>query len=178
VDALGGAFFGVPAERVEQAACSRRGRDAQGVTELAVEVTTAEGRVVVVGQPEAGGGDPVAKHAQDARLAHARFADDHGRGMLVERFDQGLDDRELGRRQPQITVGDLLGERRFAEPEVREVGLVHLSPPGGDAGVGDRRGGRARCRVGRKGTVGVAGTGCVRLRRVLPAATASTGRST
>jgi hypothetical protein len=122
VDALGGAVLDVTAQRVEQAAGGRRGRQAEGMAELAVEVAATERGIVAIRESEAGGGDAVAKRAQDAGLADARLADEHDRGALVERFEQRIDDDLLGGWQPEVAVEDFLGERRVLEREVCEVG--------------------------------------------------------
>jgi transposase InsO family protein len=70
MDALGDAVLDVSAERVEQAARRRRGREPDGVAELAVEVAAAERGVVAVGQAEADRGELVAQRAQHAGLAY------------------------------------------------------------------------------------------------------------
>ena len=82
------------------------------MTELAVEVATAEGGIVAVGQPEAGGGDAVAKRAQHAGLADAGLTDEDDRGALVEGLEQRVDDGVLGGRQPELAVRNFLRERR------------------------------------------------------------------
>jgi hypothetical protein len=97
------------------------GREAERDTELAIEVAPAERGVVVIGEPEARGGDAVAKRAQDTCLADTRFTDEDDGGALVESFEQRVDDDLLGRREPQVTVDDLLRERRLGERKVREV---------------------------------------------------------
>lgn len=68
------------------------------MAELAIEVAPAQRGVVAVREPEAGGGDAMAKRAQDAGLADAGFADENDRGMLVERVEQRLHGGELARR--------------------------------------------------------------------------------
>jgi hypothetical protein len=77
---------------------------------------------VRIGHPVAGSSDEVARGAQDARLADAGFTDDDDRGALVECVDQAIGDGLLGSGEPQIGVGDLLGERRLFEAEGVEVG--------------------------------------------------------
>ena len=56
------------------------------------------------------------ERAQHARLADAGLADEHDGCALVERFDQRLDDRELGLLGSQSSASaNLLGERRVGE---------------------------------------------------------------
>ena len=64
----------------------------------------------------------MAHGAQDAGLADARFTDDHDRSALVECVEQAVGDELLGGGEPQIGVGDLLGEWRLFEAEGVEVG--------------------------------------------------------
>ena len=122
VDALFGALLDMTRDGVEQAACGGRGRELEGRAELAIEVAAAEGGVVTVGEAEAGGGDAVAQRAQDAGLADARLTDEDDAGVLVERVEELVDDGGLGRREPELGVGDLLGERWLLEAEDVEVG--------------------------------------------------------
>jgi hypothetical protein len=63
--------------------------------------------------------DEVAEHAD---LADAGLADEDDRGTLVERVDDG----ELGRRHPQLALGNPLKRRRVLATEVREVSLAFL----------------------------------------------------
>jgi hypothetical protein len=144
VDALGRALLDVAGDRVEERARHRGGLDTDGVAELAIEVAATERGVVAVRELEAGRRDAVAQRAEHAGLADTWLADEDDRGALVERLEQRLDDRELGRRQPQLGVGNLLRERRVLAAEVREVGgAAHLSPPRRRAAAGDRRVDRA-----------------------------------
>src|SRR5882757_5500964 len=150
MDTLGGAVLDVAAECVEQTAGGGRRGQPDGVTELTVEVATAERGIVAVREAEAGGRDAVAERAQDAGLADARLADEDDRGVVVERLDEQVDDDLLGCGEPEVAVGDFLREWRVFEREVREVGLRHVSPPrASDGGGDDRRAGRGARRVGR-----------------------------
>src|SRR5512139_1001238 len=122
VDALAGELLDVGRYGVEEVAGGGSGREAEGEAELAVEVAAPEGSVVRIGQPGAGGGDEVARGAQDAGLADGRFTDDDGGSTLVERVKQAVRDGLLGGGEAQIGVGDLLGEWRLFEAECVEVG--------------------------------------------------------
>src|SRR3954466_8190016 len=80
MNALGGAVLDVAAERIEQTAGGGRRGQPDGVTQLTVEVATTERGIVAVRETEAGGGDAVAKRAQDAGLADTGLADEDNRG--------------------------------------------------------------------------------------------------
>src|SRR5205814_4237956 len=103
----------------------RRWREPQGHAELAVEVTPAEGDVVAVGEPEAGVGQALAQGPQYAGLAHAGIADQHCRRARLDDVAELIDDALLGRRQPELHVGHLLGEGGLAQAEVREISVAH-----------------------------------------------------
>ena len=80
---------------------------------------------MAIGKAEASLRQAMAQSTQHAGLAGARLArEDHG-GVLVDGFLQLGHDRLFRRRQPEISVGDLLGEGDLIEAEVREVGRDH-----------------------------------------------------
>src|SRR5882762_7704886 len=97
MDAFGGAVLDVATERVEQTTGGGCRGQADGVTQLTIEIATAERGIVAVREAEAGGRDAVAKSTQDARLADAGLADEDDRGVVVERLDEQVDDDLLGR---------------------------------------------------------------------------------
>src|SRR5581483_10249688 len=178
MDALGSAVLDVAAELVEQAAGGdRRRRQAEREAELAIEVAAAEGGVVAIGEAEAGGGDAMPERAQDTGLADARLTDEDDGGALVERLEQGVDDDLLGGWQPEVGVENFFGERRILEREVREVRDGHGQSSSGVRWRGVRPAARSSSAPGGSNGMEVLGVGAGRLRRVLPAATASTGRS-
>src|SRR3954463_9792767 len=122
VDALARQLLDVRRHGGEEVAGGGRGREAECEAELAVEVATTERGVVRVGQSVAGGGDTVTQRAQDTGLADAGFADEEHRGPFGERVEQAVGDELFGSRQPEVGVGDLLGERWLLEAESIEVG--------------------------------------------------------
>jgi hypothetical protein len=77
VDAVAAEFLDVRRDGVEDGGCGRRGREAEGDAELAVEVAAPEGHVVAVGQAVAALGDALAEGAEDAGLADAGIADEN-----------------------------------------------------------------------------------------------------
>jgi hypothetical protein len=171
MDPLAGELLDVGRHGVEEVAGGGGRREAEREAELAVEVAAAEGGVVRVGQAVAGGGDAVAERAQDTGLADAGFTDEHHRGALGERGEEAVGDGLLGGGQPEVGVGDLLGERRLLEPEAFEVGHgFSLRWRGGRPAVLSRR-----APAGSNGMVGV-GASLRRRRRVREAATGSAGR--
>src|ERR1700760_3789676 len=178
MDALGGAVCDVAAELVEQAAGGDRGgRQAECETELAIEVAAAEGGIVAIGETEAGGGDAMPERAQDAGLADAGLTDEDDGGALVERLEQGVDDALFGGWQPEVRVENFFGEWRVLEREVREIGDGHGQSSSDVRWRGVRPAARSSSALGGSNGTEVLRLGAGRLRRVLPAATASTGRS-
>ena len=121
VEVVAAEVLDVGADREEERGGGRRGREAEREAELAVEVAAAERGVVAVGQAEAGLGQALAQRAQHAGLADAGLAGEQHRGALAERLDELVDDGLLRGRQPEVGVGDLLGEGRGLEAEVGEV---------------------------------------------------------
>ena len=103
------------ADRVEDGGRRRGGGQAESLAELAIEVAPAEGGVVAVGQPEAGLRQAMAHGAQHARLADAGLADEEHLGVLLHGLAHLVDDILLGGREPEVAVGDLLGEGGFGQ---------------------------------------------------------------
>ena len=68
----------------------------------------------------------MAQGAQDAGLADAGLAGEQRACAGVHRLGQIVDESELGGRQPELGVGDVLGERIGGESEVREVIEAHV----------------------------------------------------
>jgi hypothetical protein len=101
----------------------RRGRrgQAEGETELPVEVPAAEGGIVAVGEAEARLGQPVAESPQHAGLAGTGLAGEEDGGVLVDGFLELVHDGLLRRGQPQIGVSDLLGEGDVIGAEMCEI---------------------------------------------------------
>jgi len=83
---------------------------------------------VIVGDPEAGGRDAVAKRTGGRTSCHARFAGQYDRSTLAECLKQGLDDGELGRRQPQIIVGNWCRRTPYRRRDyvAAEIALTHM----------------------------------------------------
>ncbi len=121
VDALATEFLHVAGHGVEDSGGGGRG-EPEGQTQLAVEVAAAQRGVVAIGEAEARLGKPVTKRAQDARLADAGLAHQHDALPLAHGFAEFLDEARLGGRQPEVRVGNLLGEGRLGEAEVHEAG--------------------------------------------------------
>jgi hypothetical protein len=119
VDLFGAELFDVGADREEDG--RRRGarREAEGETDVAVEVAPAERDVVAVGQTKAVLRQPVTQGAQDAGLAYTGLAREHRVPAVATGLDEGLHGGLSRGRHPQLAVGDLLGEGRFAQAKVR-----------------------------------------------------------
>ena len=109
------------ADRVEERCRSRRRREPERVAELPVEVAATERGIMAVGQPAALGGHPRSHCTQDARLADTRFAREQHRVVLGDRLADIVDERLLGRRDPELGVPEFLGERPHREAEVVEI---------------------------------------------------------
>jgi hypothetical protein len=88
VHAVAAEVLDVAGHREEDGGGAGGGGQAQGETELAVEVAAPEGGVVAVREAEAGRRESVAKRAQDAGLADAGLAGERDGGALVEGFDE------------------------------------------------------------------------------------------
>lgn len=71
----------------------------------------------------------MARDAQDARLADAGLAHEGDKGALREGLAEAVHDDLLGGGQPEVPVCNLLGEGRFREREVPEVGGAQAAPP-------------------------------------------------
>src|ERR1700729_1196262 len=125
-DALFGEVLDVGADGEEEIAGGGGLRQPEGEAEMAIEVSASDGRILAVDEPEVGGSEGVAQGAQDAGLADARLAGEQSAGASVHGVGEVLDERELGGRQPELGVGDVLGERIGGESEVREVIEAHV----------------------------------------------------
>jgi hypothetical protein len=90
MDLLGAELFDVGADSEEDG--RRRGarRETEGETDVPVEVAPTERDVVAVGQEETVLRQPMAQSAQDARLADAGLAGEHGVPAVATRLDEGL----------------------------------------------------------------------------------------
>src|SRR5262249_867894 len=78
---------------------------------------------VTVGEAEAGvGGEAVAQRPQDAGFPDAGLSDEDGGAALGQRLAQVVHHRGLRGGEPQVRVGDLLGEGRVFEAEEGDAG--------------------------------------------------------
>jgi hypothetical protein len=93
----------------------RLGTQTQGVTQLPIEVAAPERRVAAVGKAETGLGQAMPQRPQSAGLANARLTGEQDVLVLLNGFDEAVDDANLGRGQPQSTVRDILVEGRLVQ---------------------------------------------------------------
>jgi len=114
----------------EEVGGGRRRIQAEGVAKVSVEVASPEGGIAAVGESEAALREPVAQHAQYARLADAGLAEEQDALPLRERLLDFVDEQGLGLWQPELLVVDLLAEGDRAKVEVREeINRSHRRPP-------------------------------------------------
>jgi hypothetical protein len=124
-DALFGEVLDVGANGEEEISRGGGLREAEGEAEMAIEVSASDGRILAVDESEVGGSEGVAEGAQDAGLSDAGLAGEQRAGAGVHGFGEVFDERELGRRQPELGVGDVLCERIGGESEVGEIVEAH-----------------------------------------------------
>ena len=123
--ALATEIFDVGGDGEEDRSSGGRRRQPDRETELAIEISATERGVVAVGKTKAGLGQAMAQGTQHAGLASARLAsEDHG-GVLIDGFLQLVHHGLLRGWQPEVSVGDLLGEGDLVEAEVGKVRRVH-----------------------------------------------------
>jgi hypothetical protein len=117
MDADAGELDDVGGHGMKHAGGGGRGHEAHGEAELAVEVTPAQCGVVTVGEAEGALRELMLDGAQDRGLADAGLAREGDGGALVQRLDDVVHQGLLGGRQPQLVLGDLLGEGGQGELE-------------------------------------------------------------
>ena len=120
VDPLGAQLSDMMGNFVKDSGGGRLGIEAEGKTELSIEVTPTESGVVAVGEPEAGLGEAMSDGAEDACLAHAGLARKQDVAPLVACVDDGLDDALARRGDPELVVAKLFAEWRTVEVECAE----------------------------------------------------------
>src|SRR5579872_4476066 len=122
-DPLFGKVLDVRVDGEEQVAGGIGLGQTESEAEMAVEVAPSDGAVLAVDEAEVGRGEGMAQCAQDARFSDSWLAGEHGAGVhgVGEVFDQG----EFGRREPELGVTDVFGERLGGKTEVREVVEAH-----------------------------------------------------
>jgi hypothetical protein len=98
-EALLGKLLDMVGDGEEDVARSAAVRDGEGRAEVAIEVAAPEGNVVAVGHAHALGSDRVAEGTQDACLADTGLAGDHGVFLLLNAFDEIVDEGAFGRSQ-------------------------------------------------------------------------------
>ena len=126
--AVSGEVLDVAGDGEKDIACRRAVGDGQGVAEMAIEVTTTEGDVVAVREPDRLSAERVSCGTQDTGLAHAGLAGDDGMLALLDALDEVAHDALLAGRQPELGIVDLLGKRDATETEVVAVVRHGASP--------------------------------------------------
>src|SRR5258706_2751681 len=131
VEALVAELLDVGGDGVKDASGGGRWRQPERVAEEPVEVPAAEGGVVTVGEAEASVGlEAVAQRAEDAGFPDARLADEDGGAAFRERLAQFVHHGGFRRGEPEVRVGNFLGEGGVLEAEEGDVGGGHdWGPP-------------------------------------------------
>jgi hypothetical protein len=125
--ALLGEILNVCADGEEEISGGGRLREAEGEAEMAIEVSSPDGRILAIDESEVGGGEGVAEGAEHARLADTWLAGEQSAGARMHGFGEVLDEGELGRGQPELGVCDVLREWIGGEAKVRKVVETHVS---------------------------------------------------
>ena len=60
MEPLFGEILDIPRDRVKDRSCGGRGRESEGKAKLSIEISTAEGDIVAVGEAKTGGREPMA----------------------------------------------------------------------------------------------------------------------
>lgn len=112
MEAVLGKLLDVGGHGVRNAGGGGRWGQAQGETELAVEVSAPEGGVVTVGQAVgvAGLGEAVTQRAQEIGFADAGLAAQEHRAVGGQRCAQRVQEPLFGGREIEVLVGEILGE--------------------------------------------------------------------
>ncbi len=115
------------ADGEEEISGGGRLREAEGEAEMAIEVSSPDGRILAIDESEVGGSEGVTEGAEHACLADTWLAGEQSAGARVHGFGEVLDERELRRGQPELGVCNVLCERVGGEAEVGEVVEAHVA---------------------------------------------------
>src|SRR5690606_11522080 len=118
MDLLAAELLHVVRELPEHRCGGRLRFDGQCSADVPIEVAETERRIVAIGEPETRCGKMTTKRAEQTRLPDAGLSDDDGVLVFVYGFDEGFEDIFARRREPEVTVVDVLGEGRRREAEV------------------------------------------------------------
>jgi hypothetical protein len=107
MEAIAAQLFDVLTDGIKDCRGGGRGAQAERDTELAIEIATAERRVMTISQAIIRGRQTATQCSEDAGFPDAGITDEKDGGALREGVEKLLDDGGLRRREPEVGVGDL-----------------------------------------------------------------------